>query len=95
MKYQIGQKVYVLYEYAPNGLIEADIIGIEPKDNIADTIYRFKMFNYSVSGTMTNSWAGGTFISFRQTEGTCSEDLIVPFGIASRVLYGTNRSNFW
>lgn len=83
MKYKIGQKVYIKYDYAPNGLIEANIISYTPSYG-----YSFEMLNYSVNGAMTNSWASGTFINFRGRIGTCSEDLIVPYGEASKVLYG-------
>lgn len=91
MKYKVGDKVYVLYKYAPNGLIEGTIQEVYTKARVNVTIehYYLIMSNYYQHGNYNESHSvNPEFIRLESHFCTCTEDFLVPFGEAGKVLYG-------
>jgi hypothetical protein len=81
-----GTKVYVRYKYAPNGLIEAIII--RGSVGFRDIIF-LESLNYTIPGGRISMSVGSSEISIDDNKITCTIDLILPYGKASVVLYGT------
>lgn len=92
MKYQIGEKVYVKCLWANDlGLVEGLVEGHKTRQLLKQDVieYRVRMLNYYKQGNHSEShiYHPSSLFMFEHAV-QCTEDYLVPFGEAAKVLYG-------
>lgn len=91
-KYKNGDKVYVLYDAAPGGLIEG--IVHHYMTDLSNTTYTkeyytITMLNYYVNGIHNEYHTNNAeFLSIEEAKLNCTEGYLIPYGAAGPVLYG-------